>query len=174
MSSHGTQDLYPTLLQRKWDVSRQTASALTAITATGAIIGGIFIGFISDKLGRKRAMVFAIGGAMLTIPLWAFAPSLTLLIIGGFIMQFMVQGAWGVVPAHLAEMAPDSLRGSLPGLGYQCGVLLAAKTATVQSSLVPHFGYPRTMASTMAVILCIAAAMTMVGKEKKAAEFGKI
>ena len=173
MSSHGTQDLYPTMLQRNWGVTRQTAVMLTAITATGAIIGGIFIGFISDKLGRKRAMVCAIGGAMLTIPLWAFAPSITLLIIGGFIMQFMVQGAWGVVPAHLAEMAPDSLRGSLPGLGYQCGVLLAASTASVQGNLVKHFGYPRTLASTMAVILCIAAAMTMIGKEKKAMEFGK-
>jgi len=174
MSSHGTQDLYPTVLQRNWAVTRQTASMLTAITATGAIVGGILIGFISDRIGRKRAMVFAIGGAMLTIPLWAFAPSLTLLIIGGFIMQFMVQGAWGVVPAHLAEMAPDSLRGSLPGLGYQCGVLLAAKTATVQAGLAQHFGYPHALAGTMVVILGIAATMTMIGKEKTAAEFGKI
>ncbi len=173
MTSHGTQDLYPTVLQRSWGVTRQASSLLTAITALGAILGGIFIGFISDRLGRKRAMACAIGGAMLTIPLWAFAPSLTLLIVGGFIMQFMVQGAWGVVPAHLAEMAPDSLRGSLPGLGYQCGVLLAAKTATVQAVLAQHFGYPRALAGTMVVILCIAASMTIIGQEKRATEFGK-
>jgi len=174
MSSHGTQDLYPTFLQRKWGVGVHMRSVFTGITTMGAVIGGIFVGFISDRIGRRKAMTFAIGGAMLTIPLWAFAPTLPLLILGGFIMQFMVQGAWGVVPAHLAEMAPDSLRGSLPGLGYQCGVLLAASTPSIQSNLAKHFGYPHTMAGTMVVILCIAAAMTMIGKEKKAAEFGKV
>ncbi len=118
-------------------------------------------------------MVLRLCGAMLTIPLWAFAPSLPLLMLGGFIMQFMVQGAWGVVPAHLAEMAPDSLRGSLPGLGYQCGALLAASAPKIQATLAAHFGYPHALAGTMVVILCIAATMTLIGKEKMAAEFGK-
>lgn len=173
MSSHGTQDLYPTFLQRKWHVAGPTRSLLTGITTLGAIIGGVLVGYLSDHIGRRRAMIIAIGGAMLTIPLWAFAPTLPLLVLGGFIMQFMVQGAWGVVPAHLAEMAPDSLRGSLPGLGYQCGVLLTASTPKIQATLAAHYGYPHAMSGTMIVILCLAAVMTMLGKEKKAEEFGR-
>jgi SHS family lactate transporter-like MFS transporter len=173
MSSHGTQDLYPTFLQRRWGVDVHMRSLLTGITIMGAVVGGIFVGFLSDRIGRRRAMLLAIAGAMLTIPLWAFAPSLPLLVLGGFIMQFMVQGAWGVVPAHLAEMAPDSLRGSLPGLGYQCGVLLTASTPRIQATLATHYGYPHALAGTMVVILCLAATMTLLGKEKMAAEFGK-
>jgi MFS transporter, SHS family, lactate transporter len=173
MSSHGTQDLYPTFLQRQWHVAGPTRSLLTGITTLGAVFGGIFVGFLSDRIGRRRAMAFAIGGAMLTIPLWAFAPSLPLLILGGFIMQFMVQGAWGVVPAHLAEMAPNSLRGSLPGLGYQCGVLLTASAPRLQATLAARYGYPHAMAATVTVFFCIAAVMTQIGKDKQAVEFGK-
>jgi len=173
MSSHGTQDLYPTFLERQWHIAVRMRSVLTGITTVGAVVGGIFVGFMSDRIGRKRAMACAIGGAMLTIPLWAFAPTLPLLILGGFLMQFMVQGAWGVVPAHLAEMAPDSLRGSLPGLGYQFGVLLASTIPRIEASLAKTHTYPHVMAGTMIVVLCIAATMTMIGKEKRAAKFGR-
>jgi SHS family lactate transporter-like MFS transporter len=174
MSSHGTQDLYPTFLQRQWHLLPKSRSFLTGITAIGGVLGGVSIGFWSDRIGRKRAMIIAIAGAMLTIPLWAFAPSLPLLVLGGFLMQFMVQGAWGVVPAHLAEMAPDSLRGSLPGLGYQFGVLIASVIPKVELSMAAHYGYPRVMAGTMVVVLCIAATMTMIGRESHSTEFGKV
>jgi SHS family lactate transporter-like MFS transporter len=173
MSSHGTQDLYPIFLQRRWHVDTPTRSVLTGITILGAVFGGIVVGFLSDRIGRRRAMVLSLTGAMLTIPLWAFAPSLPLLVLGGFIMQFMVQGAWGVVPAHLAEMAPDSIRGSLPGLGYQCGALLTASAPKIQATLAAHYGYPHALAGTMLVIFCVAITMTLLGKEKMAVEFGK-
>jgi SHS family lactate transporter-like MFS transporter len=173
MSSHGTQDLYPTFLQRQWHLLPKSRSFLTGLTAVGGVLGGVSVGFWSDRIGRKRAMIIAIAGAMITIPLWAFAPSLPLLVLGGFLMQFMVQGAWGVVPAHLAEMAPDSLRGSLPGLGYQFGVLIASVIPKVELSMAAHYGYPRVMAGTMVVVLCIAATMTMIGRESHSTEFGK-
>jgi SHS family lactate transporter-like MFS transporter len=173
MSSHGTQDLYPTFLQRQWHLLPRARSLVTGITTIGAVAGGISIGFWSDRIGRKRAMIVAILGGIVVIPLWSFAPTLPLLVLGGFLMQFMVQGAWGVVPAHLAEMAPDSLRGSLPGLGYQFGVLIASVIPKVELSLAARHGYPRVMAGTMVVVLCIAAAMTFIGRESHSTEFGK-
>jgi SHS family lactate transporter-like MFS transporter len=174
MSSHGTQDLYPAFLQRHWGLAPKMRSLITGITAVGAVLGGISVGYFSDRVGRKRAMVVAFGGALVTIPLWVFAPTVPLLVIGGFVMMFFVQGAWGVVPAHLAEMAPDSLRGSLPGLGYQFGVLLAASIPRIEAALAVHYGYPKVMAGTMVLVLILAATMTMLGREKHSAEFGKV
>src|SRR6266576_5501324 len=123
--SHGTQDMYPTLLKRQWGFSPQKVAAVTAVSMVGAIIGGLIFGLLSDRFGRRRTMITALIGAVAVIPLWAFSPSLGLLVAGGFLMQFMVQGAWGVIPAHLSELSPDSVRGFLPGFAYQCGVLLA-------------------------------------------------
>ena len=123
--SHGTQDMYPTLLKRQWGFSPGKVAGITAISMVGAIIGGIVFGLMSDRIGRRRAIIIALLCGILMIPLWAFAPSLTLLIIGGFLMQFMVQGAWGVIPAQLTELSPTPVRGFLPGFAYQCGVLLA-------------------------------------------------
>ena len=92
----------------------------------GAICGGISFGHLSDRIGRRRAMVIALRpGDRSSIPLWAFSPTLGLLVAGAFLMQFMVQGAWGVIPAHITELSPDSVRGFLPGFAYQCGVLIA-------------------------------------------------
>src|SRR6202012_4696369 len=98
MSSHGTQDLYPTFLKKDWGITGKQASALTAISMIGAILGGLSVGWISDRVGRKKAMVGALAVAVLVIPLWAFAHSLTLLVVGAVLIQFCVQGAWGVVP----------------------------------------------------------------------------
>jgi SHS family lactate transporter-like MFS transporter len=173
MSSHGTQDLYPAFLQRHWGLPSQSRSLITGITAVGAVFGGITVGYFSDRFGRKRSMIVAFCGAMLTIPLWVFAPTVALLTIGGFVMMFFVQGAWGVVPAHLAEMAPDSLRGSLPGLGYQFGVLFASSIPRIEAALAVHYGYPRVMAGTMVIVLCLAATMTLLGRESHSAEFGR-
>src|SRR5437870_8126409 len=100
--SHGTQDMYPTFLQRAWAFTPQRLAGVTAFTMVGAIIGGLFFGFLSDRFGRRRAMIGALLCAIVAIPLWAFAPSLALLIVGAFVMQFMVQGAWGIIPAHLS------------------------------------------------------------------------
>src|SRR6266511_3207380 len=126
MQSVCTQDMYPTFLQRDWGFTPTRRAALTAFSMVGALTGGVLCGLYSDRLGRRRTIVLALVGAVAAIPLWAFAPSLPLLVAGAFVMQFFVQGAWGVIPAHITELAPDSVRGFLPGFAYQCGVLLAS------------------------------------------------
>src|SRR5258705_22790 len=121
-ASHGTQDMYPLFLERDWHFGVTGRAGVTACSMVGAIIGGTLVGWISDKVGRRRAMIGSLLLATAVVPLWAFAPSLPLLVLGAFLLQFFVQGAWGVIPAHLSELSPDSVRGFLPGFGYQCGV----------------------------------------------------
>src|SRR5262249_6544338 len=124
--SHGTQDMYPTFLERDWGFTPSGRAALTAFSMVGAIAGGIGFGLWSDRVGRRRAMITAFVSGLVVVPLWAFAPGGVALVAGAFAMQFMVQGAWGVIPAHISELAPDGVRGFLPGFAYQCGVLLAS------------------------------------------------
>jgi SHS family lactate transporter-like MFS transporter len=168
MSSHGTQDLYPTFLQRRWGVNVHMRSVLTGITILGAVVGGIFVGFLSDRIGRRRAMLLAIGGAMLTIPLWAFAPSLPLLVLGGFIMQFMVQGAWGVVPAYLTELSPAPVRATAPGLAYQLGGLVTSWNGKAQALAAERWGnYPAVLAVTVVVVALALAGLALLGREAR-------
>src|SRR5438309_2177733 len=108
--SHGTQDMYPTFLQRDWGFTPQKRAALTAFSMIGAILGGLAFGALSDRIGRRPAIMLALVGCLLVTPLWAFAPTLALLATGAFLMQVMVQGAWGVIPAHLNELAPSAVR----------------------------------------------------------------
>src|SRR5256714_3749045 len=146
--SHGTQDMYPTLLKRAWGFTPQRVAAVTAFTMVGAIVGGLCFGLLSDRFGRRRSMIIALSCAILVIPLWAFAPSLGLLLVGAFLMQFMVQGAWGIIPAHLSELSPNSVRGFLPGFAYQCGVLLAGSVAYIEALFAERTTYARAMALT--------------------------
>src|SRR5712671_4184938 len=139
--SHGTQDMYPTLLKRAWHFSPQKVAVVTAFTMVGAIAGGILFGLLSDRFGRRKSMIIALLCAILIIPLWSLSPALGLLLIGGFMMQFMVQGAWGVIPAHLSELSPDSVRGFLPGFAYQCGVALASQIPHTQALFAAHTSY---------------------------------
>src|SRR6266566_4147132 len=111
--SHGTQDMYPTFLERHWGFNPRERVLTTALSMVGAIIGGVVFGYLSDRWGRRRSMIVALVCAIAVVPLWAFAPSLALLIVGAFLLQFMVQGAWGIIPAHLSELSPDSVRGFL-------------------------------------------------------------
>ena len=171
MSSHGTQDMYPTFLERQWAVHAQKRAFLSALSMIGAILGGLTIGFISDKLGRRHAMTLSIAGAILTIPLWAFAPTLPLLLSGAVLMQFFVQGAWGVVPAHLAEMSPDSIRGSLPGLGNQVGVLLASSVIYLEAVLAHSFTYSKAMATAATCVFFLAMFMVLIGREQRGRSF---
>jgi SHS family lactate transporter-like MFS transporter len=145
---------------------------MTAISAVGAIIGGTLFGLFSDRSGRRRAIITALLAAVLVIPIWAFAPSMALLVIGAFLMQFMVQGAWGVIPAHLAELSPDSLRGFLPGFGYQCGVLIAGSVAYIEAIFATHTSYSVAMASTAATVFVLAAVATAFSQERRAVPFG--
>jgi len=170
--SHGTQDLYPTLLKRAWHFEPRKVAAVTAFTMVGAVSGGIVFGYLSDRIGRRKSMIIALVLAMLVIPLWSLSPLLGLLLVGGFIMQFMVQGAWGIIPAHLTELSPDSVRGFLPGFAYQCGVLLAGSVAYIQAIFAARTSYPTTMALTTLTVLIGAVIVTALGREKRGIHFG--
>ncbi len=170
--SHGTQDMYPTLLKRAWHFSPQKVAVVTAFTMVGAMIGGLFFGLLSDRFGRRRSMIAALFCAIFVIPLWALSPSLVVLLMGGFMMQFMVQGAWGIIPAHLSELSPDSVRGFLPGFAYQCGVLLAGSVAYIQAIFAARTSYPKTMALTTATVLVGAVVVVALGREKRGISFG--
>ncbi len=171
--SHGTQDMYPTFLQRDWGFTPTRRAALTAFSMVGAILGGLWFGHLSDRIGRRRAMIMALIGAILTVPLWGLAPSLSLLVTGAFVMQFMVQGAWGIIPAHLMELAPDSVRGFLPGFAYQCGVALAGTVAVIEALFAERTSYTVAMTLTAVTVFSLAALVTWLGKEKKGIVFGE-
>jgi len=170
--SHGTQDMYPTFLERQWNFSTKARAVMTAISNVGAIIGGTLFGLLSDRSGRRRAIITALLAAVLMTPLWAFAPSMVLLVIGAFLMQFMVQGAWGVIPAHLSELSPDSVRGFLPGFSYQCGTAIAGSVVYIEAVFASHVSYSVAMASTAATVFLLAAIATAFSQEKRAVPFG--
>ena len=173
LAAHGTQDLYPTLLERQWHFAVPRRNALSAFSMVGAILGGTFCGYISDRIGRRRTMAFALLLAVLAIPLWAFAPSIPLLFLGGFIMQALVQGAWGVVPAHLSELSPDSVRGFLPGFGYQMGVLFSSAIPRIEADIAHRTSYAAAMSGTAAGVFLLAAIAISLGPERRAAKFGE-
>jgi SHS family lactate transporter-like MFS transporter len=170
--SHGTQDLYPTFLERVWGASAGGRAALTAASMVGALTGGVLCGVVSDRIGRRRTIVLALGGALLLIPVWAFAPAMAVLAAGAVAMQFMVQGAWGVIPAHITELSPDGVRGFLPGFAYQCGVLLAGSVTTIEALLAARIGYAWAMASVAATAFVACAAVAVLGPERRGAAYG--
>jgi SHS family lactate transporter-like MFS transporter len=172
--SHGTQDLYPLFLQTERGLKPNTVSYVAMIYNVGAILGGIALGRYSDIVGRRKAMVTSLILAVVMIPLWAYAPSVPVLVMGAFMLQFFVQGAWGVVPAHINELAPDSVRGFLPGFAYQCGVAVAGTAPTIQEALARHYGYANTMAATAVTVFLLAALVVWLGREKHATEFGVV
>ena len=171
--AHGTQDMYPTLLERQWHFAPRTRAAITAVSMVGAIIGGLWFGHLSDRAGRRRAIVIALGCAVVVIPLWAFAPHVALLVAGAFLMQFMVQGAWGVIPAHISELSPDSVRGFLPGFAYQCGVLAASAAPYLEALFAEHMSYPRAMALVAAAVVILGAIAAALGRERRGIHFGQ-
>jgi SHS family lactate transporter-like MFS transporter len=170
--SHGTQDMYPTFLQRDWKFDPRARAEITMLANVGAIVGGIVFGHYSDRLGRRRMIIAALLLAIVTIPLWAFAPTVPLLILGAFVMQFMVQGAWGVIPAHINELSPTSVRGFLPGFAYQCGVLIAGTVVYIEPLLAEHMTYANAMAITATLVFSLGVFAVWLGKEKRGVAFG--
>jgi MFS transporter, SHS family, lactate transporter len=171
-ASHGTQDMYPTFLQRQWHFSPMRRSAITAFSGVGAIIGGIIVGHLSDRWGRRRAIITAFGVGIAMIPLWAFAPNQGLLVLGAFLMQFMVQGAWGVIPAHLAELSPDSVRAFLPGFAYQSAGVLASSVVYIEAVYAQKTSYATAMALTAVSVFALASMMAALGRERRGHTFG--
>ena len=172
LTSHGTQDLYPTLLKERWHFSPRQAAVLNAIAAFGAIVGGVVVGMISDRIGRRAAISGSFVLAACVVPLWAYAPTTILLGCGAFLIQFFVQGAWGVIPAHITELSPDSVRGFLPGFGYQCAVALAGSIGALQSVLKEHMAFVNAMAITALCAFIVAAIVIPLFPERRGVVFG--
>jgi MFS transporter, SHS family, lactate transporter len=173
--SHGTQDLYPTFLQVQHKLSPHAVGIIAVIYNIGAICGGILFGTLSERFGRRRCMIVAALLSLPVIPLWAFSDSAVLLAIGAFLMQFTVQGAWGVVPVHLNELSPDTARGTFPGFVYQLGNLLASVNATLQAAIAEHFGgnYGLALAVVAGSVAVVIAVLAGAGSEARGVAFSK-
>jgi MFS transporter, SHS family, lactate transporter len=173
--SHGTQDLYPTFLEVQQKLTPHMVSIIAVVYNIGAICGGMLFGTLSERFGRRRCIVMAALLSLPVIPLWAFSNSVALIAIGAFLMQFMVQGAWGVVPVHLNEISPDTARGTFPGFVYQLGNLIASVNATLQAGMAAHFGgnYGLALALVAGCFAIVIAMLTAVGGEAKGIVFGK-
>ncbi|WFU10822.1 MFS transporter [Rhizobium sp. CB3090] len=172
--SHGTQDLYPTFLEVQRQYSSYTVGAIAIVYNIGAIIGGLFFGALSQRIGRRRAIVIAAALAIPVAPLWVYAPGPVLLAVGAFLMQFFVQGAWGIVPVHLNELSPDEVRGTFPGFAYQLGNLLASGNATIQAGLAARWNgdYAFALLIVLIIVAVIVALFSGFGFEKKGIRFG--
>ncbi|MBV9276576.1 MAG: MFS transporter [Verrucomicrobia bacterium] len=171
--SHGTQDVYPTFLRVQRQFPPATVGTIGVIFNIGAILGGLTFGMFSQRIGRRRTIVIAALLAILVIPLWAFSHTAVALAIGAFIMQFFVQGAWGVVPAHLNELSPPEVRGTFPGFTYQLGNLLASVNYTLQSGLADRFhgDYGLALAIVVAIVAAVLALLAGFGPEAKDTAF---
>ena len=169
--SHGTQDLYPDFLKSAHGVGAATVSDIAVLYNIGAVIGAIVFGLFSERIGRRRSMLAAMGLSLLMIPLWAFGRSIPVLALGAFLMQVGVQGAWGVIPAHLNELSPDSVRGLLPGLAYQLGILFAAPTNTIEYALRDRVGYQWAMAGFEIGVIIVGGIIIALGCEQRGKEF---
>src|ERR1700693_6404312 len=173
--SHGTQALYPTFLEVQHGLSPREVGLIAVIYNIGAICGGLLFGSLSERFGRRRIIIIAALLSLSVVPLWAFSASPVLLALGAFLMQFMVQGAWGVVPVHLNELSPDNARGTFPGFVYQLGNLLASANATLQAAIAAHYGgnYSLALAVVAGTVAIAIAALTAIGTEAKGVAFGK-
>jgi SHS family lactate transporter-like MFS transporter len=173
--SHGTQDLYPTFLQAQHHFDKNRVSTILVIANVGAILGGVTFGLYSQRVGRRRAIATAALLALPVIPLWAFSPTPFFLGLGAFLLQIMVQGAWGVVPVHLNELSPEGMRGIFPGFAYQFGNLLACGNAVFQAGLAAdhHGDYAYALALVATITAVVLTVLALVGPEAKGAVFGR-
>ena len=170
--SHGTQDLYPTFLQHDLHQSAAHTGLIAAIGNLGALVGGICCGALSERFGRKRTIVLAALLAIPMVPLWAWSHAAVALAAGGFLMQFMVQGAWGVIPAHLNELSPAPVRAVLPGFAYQLGNLISSRNSVFQQTYADHHNSGAlnvALAGTVVIVALAVAGITALGPEAKGA-----
>jgi MFS transporter, SHS family, lactate transporter len=170
-AAHGTQDMYPTFLERQWGFGPTKRSMITALSMVGAIVGSIGAGYLSDRWGRRRVVIGVLLIGIPLIPMWAYSSSAVFLLLGAFLMQSMVMGAWGVMPAHLAELSPDSVRAVLPGFAYQLGALLSSSVVYLEAMLAQHMKYATAMAMTTLCALILAAVFAAAGRDRLGAAF---
>ena len=171
--SHGTQDLYPTFLRVQHGFSPGMITTLTIVLNLGAVVGGLIFGALSEKIGRRKAIVLAALLALPVIPLWAFSATPVMLGLGAFLIQIAVQGAWGVVPAHLNELSPPGARGAFPGFAYQLGNLFAAANAFIQARVAEshHDNYGLALAVVCGIVAVLVAVFVGFGPEAKGVSF---
>jgi SHS family lactate transporter-like MFS transporter len=169
--SHGTQDVYPTFLATQAHLTPGIVGLIGVLYGFGSIAGGFVFGALSERWGRKRAIITASLLAIPVIPLYAYGHSAVSLGIGAVLMQFMVQGAWGVVPAYLTELAPAPVRATAPGLAYQLGGLITSWNGKAQALIAERTGnYPAVLAVTVIVVALMLAGLTLMGREAKGQE----
>jgi SHS family lactate transporter-like MFS transporter len=175
--SHGTQDLYPDFLKSIPGIAAKSVFGMKALYGIpilyniGAIVGALIFGQLSQKIGRRYAIMLALVIALLSIPGWAFGTSLGVLVVGSYLMQTGVQGAFGVIPAHLNELSPDAVRSLFPGLVYQLGVLFASPATAVEFLLRDHFGYPWALTMFEASVIVLMIVIFWFGPEARDRSF---
>jgi len=169
--SHGTQDLYPDFLKSARGLTPAITSYVAILYNVGAIIGAIVFGHLSQGAGRRFSMIAALVLSLAVIPVWAFSASLALLALGAFLMQAGVQGAWGVIPAHLNELSPDEARSLVPGLAYQLGILFAAGTNSIEFALRDKLGYSWALAGFEIANIALLITVLALGSERKGKSF---
>jgi MFS transporter, SHS family, lactate transporter len=169
--SHGTQDLYPDFLKEVHKISAGRVANVAMLYNCGAIVGAILFGAFSQRAGRRKGMIAALGLCLLVIPFWAFGGGLLAVWLAPVLLQMGVQGAWGVIPVHLNELAADSARGLMPGLAYQLGILFASPTNSIQYALREHFGYGWALAGFETVTVISLALLLSWGAEAHGKSF---
>jgi SHS family lactate transporter-like MFS transporter len=169
--SHGTQDLYPHFLKSVHGFSTSTVANIAILYNVGSLLGAVIFGQLSERIGRRRCLVSAALVSLCVIPLWAFGNSLWTLALGAFLMQVGVQGAWGIIPAHLNELSPAAVRGLIPGLAYQLGILVASPVNSIEYALRDHFGYARALAGFEIANIILLTIVVSLGPERKGEEF---
>lgn len=175
--SHGTQDLYPTMLSKQLGFSTGTISGIAIVYNVGAILGGMLFGSLSSRLGRRRAIALAAALSLVMLPFWAYSTTPVVLAFAAFGMQFMVQGAWGVVPVHLNELSPEGIRGTFPGVVYQLGNLLTSFNGTLQAAIAaarmshgrPDYAFA--LAGLCGVVAVALVLLTLLGPERRDVRF---
>lgn len=174
--SHGTQDLYPTFLQVQHKMTAHEVGLIAVIYNIGAIIGGISFGSLSERLGRRHTIIITAVLSLFVLPLWAFSTTAVWLAVGAFLMQVMVQGAWGVIPVHLNELSPADARGTFPGFTYQLGNLIASVNATLQAGIAIHYGndYAFALALVAGIVAVVIVILAAIGVEAKGVSFGGV
>src|SRR6476619_920150 len=169
--SHGTQDLYPDFLKIEHGIAPPRVAEIAILYNVGAVLGAMMFGHLSERIGRRYSMACALALSLCVLPLWAFGAALAVLVPAAFLMQMGVQGAWGIIPAHLNELAPDQARGLVPGLAYQLGILFASPVNTIEYALRDRIGYGAALAVFEAATILVLGALVLMGSEHRGRHF---